>query len=204
MEAILVRLARAVACESRLRMLTLIVQMEETTPTALSNLLAMRIESVSNHLKELMAVGLITRRHAGPYAYVRSAAAYSLKTPSGRMAACLHERLRKVNTKNRETWDAALAEIFALATAFTHPRRLVLLSILAHGERSTTDLGMRFPMSGAALSRHCTKVIDRGFAVARRNSKKVLLSYQLPTKLHRSFWEVFIVPPPVAVAKVLT
>lgn len=194
-ESILVRLARAVACRSRLRILTIVVQMKETTPTAIAAQLTMRREGVSNHLKELMAVGLITRRASGAFYYVRAIPAYSLRTPSGRMAACLRESLSEINRTDAAEWDEAVEQVFALATAFTHARRLYLLSCLAHGERSTLDLMAHFGMSPPAFSGHCRKIVDRGFVVLKRKGRKITLRRRPPpTPLHRAFWSVFVQP----------
>ena len=173
-------------------------QAGEISPTALSAQLPMRIEGVTNHLKELTAVGLITRRPTGSFNYACAKSAYSELTPSGRMATCLQAKLKDVDTDDADEWAQVVDQLYSLATAFTHTRRLVILSMLASGELSTTTLRTRFQMSKPALSRHVSKIIDRGFVSAQRRQKDVYLALRSPqpSPLHQCYWEVFILPPP--------
>lgn len=53
MDEIIVRVARAIACLARLRMLTLLATEGEMAPTELADALGMRLNLVCDHLRRL-------------------------------------------------------------------------------------------------------------------------------------------------------
>jgi DNA-binding transcriptional ArsR family regulator len=89
MDAIIVRLARAVASWPRLRIVSLLARGEEMTPTRLAEELRLPLNVLSLHLRSLATAGLIGRRKSGVWCHYRAESPYDETTPSGKLAAWL-------------------------------------------------------------------------------------------------------------------
>lgn len=189
MDDIIVRVARAVACPTRLRILSRLVQNGETMPTGLAEHLGMPNNTVSAHLRRLSSAGLILRRRSGLRCYCAAQSPYSDNALSGKITSCLRKILtqpaktmngikncavlklcnfdgdgrHRHNTKNR------LHEIiFDAATAFTNHRRLQILRRLTQGVAAAEGFTEQLRMSDRALRRHSAKLIRRGYVAVCR------------------------------------
>lgn len=177
------QVARAVACRARLRILSRLARQEEVAPTALAAELKMPLPVVCVHLRRLSSAGLIQRRRSAAWCYGVARSPYGPQTFSGRVASWLFELLRNPENSLRQCGDdaarkpgAATAELrlhdllFEAATAFANVRRLQILRRLAErGPSDGADLCGALKMSPAALSRHGSKLMRRGYVTAQRH-----------------------------------
>ena len=144
MDEIVVRIARAIACVARLRILSHLVRDGETAPTAMAKELRMPLNVMSTHLKLLSAVGLVCRRRSGVWHHCKAESPYSETAVSGAVMSWLREvlrapgrtlkhcRLREVCNDSPAQIERAVHEVvFDAATAFTNVRRIQILRRLA-------------------------------------------------------------------------
>jgi DNA-binding transcriptional ArsR family regulator len=190
-DEIIVRVARAVACLARLRMLTLLANEDEMAPTELADTLDMRLNLVCDHLRRLSAAGLIARRRSGRWHYCSADSPYAPDAFSGKVSRWLRETLRASGRKGenstvhelrnpspRAAIAARIATVFDAATAFANVRRLQILRALAAGKgRDAAWLMRELHMSAPAVTRHTRKLIRRGYVTARRTGRR--RSFQL-------------------------
>ena len=83
--------------------------------------------------------------------------------------------------------------VFEAATAFTDVRRLQILRRLTRGDVVTVDILMaELSMSDAAVSRHTTKLIRRGYVAADAAGRAFAyrLASQCKTAIHARFFEI--------------
>jgi len=177
MDEIIVRVARTVACHTRLRILSALAREGECPPSRLAGALGQGRDSISVHLKHLVTAGLIQRRRSGVWCYGVAASPYTEQAFSGRVAVWLYGLLRDpaaalracgqtpARKSTREETNCALhAVLFNAFTAFTNVRRLQLLRRLRqHGPATAEDLSAVLSMSPPALCRHTTKLVHRGY-----------------------------------------
>jgi len=64
----------------------------------------------------------------------------------------------------------------ALLQAMSNPKRLLVLCILAEGERSVGALARKVDLSQSALSQHLARLRDDGFVSTRREAQTVYYS----------------------------
>jgi len=176
MDEIIVRVMRAVACRSRLRILRLLATRGELTPTTLSREIGISLPAISLHLRQLVSVGLILRRPSGLCCFCVPKSPYSRTTLSGKVASWLRRLLRvpeegeaariQCATKGiKHDASPAVDEcIFEAATAFANLRRLRILDYLrGKGPTNFETLGTKLKISPAALNRHVDKLVRRGY-----------------------------------------
>ncbi len=177
MDELIVRALRAVACVTRLRILSRLAGVDELTLTRLAGDLRLRRDLVCLHLARLAAVGLVRRRRSGRRCYCIAGSPYGPNTVSGDLAAWLCSALRSERAlpghagapahrfgRTRGTLPELHRLILDATTAFTNPRRLQILRHLACGKpASATQLTGELRMSGSALERHLGKLIRRGY-----------------------------------------
>ena len=193
-DELVVRIARAVACLSRLRILSLLAREGEVAPSELAGRLQMSPAIVCTHVRRLSSVGLVQRRRSGVWRYCRGESPYPEDALSGKVASWLSETLRApgralkncrvVQLCNSSPDDAAprLHRIlFDAATAFTNVRRLQILRYLATaGSADAATLSRELHMSPAAVSRHTSKLMCRGYVASLRAGR--VLAYRLAAK----------------------
>jgi len=186
MDEITVAVARAVACRTRLRILSHLSHVEELTPTRLARELGISLELLCTHLRRLAFTGLLTRRRSATWCYCRPESAYGSRTLSGGLALWLYATLsdpagslKKAGCQPKGAVAAGGEEkvlhrvIFEAATAFTHPRRLQLLRRLRSGPAEVVTLTSELRMSESALSRHAGKLLRRGYIEVERHGRLV-------------------------------
>ena len=93
MNEIIVRIARAIACLARLRILSCVARADEVMPTDLALELDLSRDLVAAHLRRLSAAALIQRRRSGARSFCMASSAYGQETLSGKMAAWLRQVL---------------------------------------------------------------------------------------------------------------
>jgi DNA-binding transcriptional ArsR family regulator len=189
MDEIVVRLTRAIASRPRLRVLSYLALHGETAPTLLESKLKISLNVLSSHLRTLAAVGLIQGRRSGAQCYYDFRSPYGEQTLSGSMCRWLKGLLKtatggKDNCGPREvrnsypctTQPTLHTVIFGAATAFTDLRRLQIVRYLeTHGQATVEECVAQLKMSEFAVSRHTTKLRRRGFLVAQRRGRNVLV-----------------------------
>lgn len=207
MDELVVRIARAVACITRLRLLGCLAGGGELAPTKLAQSLAVDPALVCAHLRRLSAAGLVQRRRSGRWRYCRAGSPYSKETLSGRVTQWLRDILRDPRRTARtcgvehlrdlsaaEVADLVYDAVFEVATAFTSVRRLQILRRLSNSpDADVRTLSRELHMSRPAVYRHCAKLLRRGF-VTRSRTARGLLTYRpaasFSTPLHARLFEI--------------
>ena len=81
---------------------------------------------------------------------------------------------RAVSTSmNPEAMRAHAADASRLLKALANEKRLVLLCLLAEGERSVSELNARLDLSQSALSQHLAILRDDGLVTTRREAQSI-------------------------------
>lgn len=200
MDEIIVRVARTVACSSRLRIMSCLLSKKQATPTEMARDLGMAVDMVSTHLRRLSAVGLVRTRRSGAKCFCVFQSTYSSATLSGRVCAWLRDALTdpKATLKNCGVGqlcnfsdrDATLEThrlLFEAATAFTDLRRLQILRLLADRSSATVqEMTSILRMSDYAACRQTRKLVRRGYLEAQREGRIIAyrLSRQFKTPVH--------------------
>ena len=206
MDEIIVRLARAMASQPRLRIFALLVRQGELTPTQLVDELSIPINVISMHLRVLVTAGLISRRKSGARCYYRAESPYDSITVSGKLTAWLrnlwtvsplpagqHPGLHEVRDVASRLDQMLNRTLFEVATAFTDLRRLQILRYLGHQRcAGATELMEVLSMSSQALSRHMRKLSRRGYVLTHLVGHALVyeLSPTTKTALHRRMLEI--------------
>jgi DNA-binding transcriptional ArsR family regulator len=203
---IIVRIARAIACLARLRILSRLARVGEMSPTELARQLGMSPDLVCSHLRRLSAAGLILRRRSSVWRYCKAESPYSQEALSGKVTSWLCEVLGKPRraarscgvAQRRSSSDAASERqlhgiLFDAATAFTSVRRLQILRRLADGDAvDLRTLARELSMSDSAVSRHTAKLRRRGYLVASRAGRDLAfrVASQSRTPVHAGLFEI--------------
>lgn len=168
------RTCRVLANRHRLRILGCLLKEPDQTVTAISNRLHLPVAVTSQYLRALEARSLLTARRKGRYV---SYQASSAETAGAAQPLAIALRL----VFRRET--DPVTTVFRAATAFTHPRRVVLVQALAGGAQTFWQLHERTGISARALRRHLAKLEMRGF-ITHENGVCALVTQRAP--LHRA------------------
>ena len=206
MDEVIVRIALAIACLARLRILSRLARAGETAPSELARQLGMSLDLVCAHLRRLSAAGLILRRRSGVWRYCTAESPYSRGALSERMTSWLCEALGRPGLTARNCRAEQLCNssdpagerelhrvIFDAATAFTNVRRLQILRRLAGGDVvDLRTLGRELSMSDSAVSRHTAKLRRRGYLAASRAGRFVAyrVASQFKTPVHAGLFEI--------------
>ncbi len=206
MDDIIVRLARTLACEERLQILSYLVAAGERPPTEVARELGLSPNALSGHLSRLGTVGLIKRRRSGGWSYCVAESPYNDSTLSGRtlvwlrdllatprkeLKACGCDEPRNISTAQARKQLHNL--VFEAATAFTDLRRLQILRYLARGGEATAEtFSNKLKMSAWAVARHTDKLIRRGYLGVRtaEGNEWYRLAESFKTPIHRRLWEI--------------
>lgn len=152
------RTCRAIANRRRLRIFGWLVQHPDQTVSAVARALRLPLSLTSFYLRTLEARGLLTVRRVGRFVRYQPLSATSQSSAAG-LAAALTEAFQK------ESYS--VEQVFRLATAFTHPRRIEAFRLLNQAPSAASQLRATTRISGWALARHLNKLEARGF-IARR------------------------------------
>jgi DNA-binding transcriptional ArsR family regulator len=207
MEETIVQVARALACRTRLRILSLLAAAGELSPSDLRGQLGMSLPSVCAHLRRLSAAGLIRRRPAGPWCY---ALARGSGAPSSFAASVARGVYRSLSSGARRCRarlapgppaSRPIAEpgarlhrpMFEAATAFANLRRVEMLRFLARqGPATGAALAARLRMSRTSLRRHAGKLVRRRYVAARDtgSGRFYALARSHKTRIHAQLWSL--------------
>lgn len=154
------RTCRALACETRLRLLWNIFQYEKLSVSELAQQTGICVPTATLHLRALNARGLIIPHREKMKVFYRARA-----NPAIAVAPALLMALRNCYA-NSVPFHAVVRQ----ATAFTHERRIELIRALNGSDLTFDELLEKTGMSASALSRHLSKLKARGFI--RRNRGK--------------------------------
>jgi DNA-binding transcriptional ArsR family regulator len=159
------RTCRALANPTRLRILHLVLQQPNQTVSAVARQIRRPLASTSQYLRALEARGFLSARRKGRWVEYRPGC-----SAGSNSAACLLPALRATFQRDRDPERT----IFRLATAFTHPRRILDFRALRTRPRTLGQLQVDTSSSSWALMRHLRKLQTRGI-VMRRGSQYVLV-----------------------------
>lgn len=154
------RTCRVLANRVRLRILGKLFEHPGQTVSAIGARLRLSRPVASRYLRELNARGLIAAQRSGKWVFYRPNADQSV-----RGAAALLRALKK-------TFDAEqqpIETIFRQVTAFTHPRRLMIMQALRFHSHTFSSLRTETGLPERALSRHLRKLKNRGYVVISQN-----------------------------------
>ncbi|MGV8923716.1 MAG: ArsR/SmtB family transcription factor [Thermomonas sp.] len=82
-------------------------------------------------------------------------------------------RTAQPTTMNPEAMRAHAADASRLLKALANEKRLMLLCLLAEGERSVSELNARLELSQSALSQHLAILRDDGLVTTRREAQSI-------------------------------
>ena len=218
MDEIIVRVARALACLTRLRILSYLARKKEVMPSVLARDLGIGLDAVCMHLRRLSDAGLVLRRRSGARCYCLAESAYGEDALSGKMSQWIRrlledpaqamrnygvDQLRNSSSGpiagSASRMDSPAAQgalhrlLFEAMTAFTNVRRLQIVRRLSTGKPLTVDALMaQLHMSDAAVSRHMKKLLRRGYVRAARENQRLVyrLSGDHKTAVHRELYEM--------------
>jgi DNA-binding transcriptional ArsR family regulator len=205
MDEIIVRVARAIASELRLRILSLLAREQEMTPTRLAAELRLPLNVLSLHLRTLTTAGLISRRKSGTWCHYRAESPYDATTLSGKLASWLRSLLASAGRSGENPGlhevrdgsavpEARLHEsIFEAATAFTDLRRLQILRYLTRQPAATAqEMVEALRLSSQACDRHMQKLTRRGYVQTRNDGQQIVyeLNSAAKTAVHGRMFEI--------------
>ena len=148
------RTCRALAHESRLATLQTVFANTEVCVTDIALIHGVPMARASRYLRTLQARGLISAQRQSQRVLYRA-----IPNPAVRYAAALLEALRATLDGSDEAIHAAYRDF----TACTHPRRPVIIAMLAAKPQSRLQLRQATGFSPVAVGRHLTKLMDRRF-----------------------------------------
>lgn len=146
------RTCRVLSNETRLKLLWKLFQNGESSMSSLAESLGVKESTACTYLRLLNSRGLILSRRKRNFVFYRAEA-----NPGVDHA---EELLRAL----REAYDAfmPLKMVAFKMTAFTHPRRIDVVSVLRHGPMEMGGLSIRTQISPPSLYRHLRKLEARG------------------------------------------
>ena len=148
------RTCRVLANRKRLQLLQLLLAKPDQTVSALAGALKLKLPTVSQYLRALEARGLLTVKRKGRMVSYRAST-----DGDGAAGASLVAALRTLFQRRSEPVE----EVFKMATAFTHPRRIEIFRALTQGPQVFAQVSSATRVSGRALFRHLRKLEKRGF-----------------------------------------
>lgn len=147
------RTCRVLANRRRLRILQLLMKERELTVSAVARQLELSVPVASQYLRALEARSLLEARRQG------GRVLYRFREPDE--AGPLPGVLRALRAGFR-SGPAFAHQAFRDATAFTHPRRIVLYRALEAWNDTSERLRAATKTSRFALARHLAKLASRG------------------------------------------
>jgi len=144
------RTCRALANKTRLRILRELCARPDQRVSDIARRLGISLSLASQSLRALNARGLIIARRVGPLVYYSPCANRSIPNS---------DRLLKVIQKTFADDEKPYENIFKYSTAFTHPRRILIIKILSQRPMQPEEITFKTNIPFCALTRH----IARGF-----------------------------------------
>jgi len=160
------RTCRGLASKTRLRIFRELCARPEQRVSDIARRLGMSLSLASQSLRALNARGLLLARRFGPSVYYSPCANRSIPN-SARLLQAIQKTF--ANDKNPNE------NIFQYSTAFTHPRRILIIKILCKSPMQFEEIAFKTNIPPRALSRHLRKLIARGF-LKRADCKRYICS----------------------------
>jgi DNA-binding transcriptional ArsR family regulator len=176
------RTCRALANRRRLGILRHLLAHPDSSVSEVAAACRLRLPAASQYLRALNARGLLAASRSGPTVRYRVE-----PDPLVPIARPLTDVLRSAIAGT----GSDLRAVFRTLTAFTHPRRLSLVSELQKGPATRPQLASRCGMSQEAAGRHLRKLRDRRFVQCcggRYAAKRPR------TRLGRVLWDILRPP----------
>ena len=148
------RTCRVLANKTRLRILRELCQRPEQRVSDIGRRLGLSSSLASQSLRALNARGLLIARRTGPLVYYSPCANRSIPN---------NDRLLKVIQKTFSNDKKPHENIFKYSTAFTHPRRILIIKILSKRSMQPEEIAFKTNIPFSALTRHLRKLVARGF-----------------------------------------
>jgi ArsR family transcriptional regulator len=149
------RTARVLANTTRLRVLCYLLRRPQgATVTQVAERLDLKLPVASLYLRALNARGLLRTERRSRWVWYRVSPDPTLPE--------IDPILKALRRELRPT-DASIRQVIRDATAFTHPRRCVIMQRLGHGAMRFGELSRSSGISPDALARHVRKLMDRRF-----------------------------------------
>ena len=148
------RTCRGLASKTRLRIFRELCAHPDQCVSDIAHRLGMSLSLASQSLRALNARGLLLARRFGPSVYYSPCANRSIPN-----SAPLLRAIQKTFNNDKKPDET----IFQYCTAFTHPRRILIIKILSKGPMQFKDIAFKTNIPPRALSRHLRKLIARGF-----------------------------------------
>ena len=152
LEPTLWRTCRVLTHGKRLEILERLAGTGEASVTRIAKDCGVSLPAATQHLRQLQSRGLIRAARRSRWVYYSAAPDPLVKHSKGVLEAVL-QALRRRHTHALIRQDL---------TAFTHPRRLVILRALADHPAGPFDLAARCRISRPAVFRHLDKLRRRG------------------------------------------
>lgn len=146
------RTCRAIANETRIGLLRALVSDGETSVTELGGRTGISQPHASAHLRLLNSRGLISARANGKWVFYRAA-----PNPHVEHAARILSAMEECFSRS----DLHDADIFRIATAFTHERRIRIVQQLYRCSLTDPELARRTQIPLSSLHRHLAKLSAR-------------------------------------------
>lgn len=148
------RTCRVLANKTRLRILRELCQRPEQRVSDIARQLGISLSLASQCLRALNARGLIFARRSGPWVYYSPRANKSIPN-----SVCLLQAIQKTFTTDKNP----IENIFQYSTAFTHPRRIIIVKTLWKSPMQLHEISLTSNIPSRATSRHLRKLVGRGF-----------------------------------------
>ena len=161
------RTCRVIANHTRLRLFAALDRQQPQCVSELAGQLDLTLPVASQALRSMEARGLLTVRR------IRRRVEYRIPSVAnagelGDLIAALRNHLRR--------GEPAVEQIMKLATGFTHPARIEIVSALNAGGKNFAEIQFITRLSAPALSRHLGKLLRRGFIAADVTGQQFIVS----------------------------
>lgn len=148
------RTCRVLANRTRLRVLHELSVRPEQRVSDVAQKLGLSLSLTSQSLRALNARGLLAARRSGRSVWYSTRA-----NPSIPDSARLLQEILKTFAVDRSSKQ----NIFRYATAFTHPRRILIMKTLYRHPMKLREIAVKTGVPIDSLTRHLRKLIARGF-----------------------------------------
>jgi len=148
------RTCRVLAHRERLRIFLLLIRQNEMSVSEVADALKRPLSEASEYLRSLNARGLLAVRRSGKFVYYRIGSDSSLPDSA--------QLLESVTRRCKEPGNA-VQDVYRNVTALTHPRRIIIIRLLAERPLSPEALRVRIGASYGSIWRHLNKLKVRGF-----------------------------------------
>ena len=161
------RTCRVLANRKRLRILKFLFEQPGQNVSAVAAHLRVPLPVASLYLRALEARGLLIARRVNRRTIYRPSAKPSMRAPRTLLPA-----LKLVLMQDTESVE----QLFKLATAFTHPRRIEVFRLLAKRSRSLGQIVAQHGMCRRTLRRHLKKLESRNFVVCKKRVYRTVIA----------------------------